>query len=116
MFACPTWTGLTPLPPFADPCSPPPCRCPHAQVFDDVVATDNDAQKRVWHRHWVSLKAYWPRLMVASMAWIANDFAFYGNKLFQSTFINLLYPGATQYVQQKWTVLNSFVALTGYYM
>jgi hypothetical protein len=26
------------------------------------------------------------------MAWVANDFAFYGNKLFQSTFIALLYP------------------------
>jgi hypothetical protein len=33
-----------------------------------------------------------PRLTATSMAWVANDFAFYGNKLFQSTFIALLYP------------------------
>ena len=89
------------------------------QVFKNFLADEDtyeQAQKVMWHKHWASLKVYWPRLFVASGAWIANDFAFYGNKLFQSTFINLLYPGSTQYVQQKWTVLNSFVALTGYYM
>jgi hypothetical protein len=35
-----------------------------------------------------------PRLTATSLAWVANDFAFYGNKLFQSTFIALLYPQA----------------------
>lgn len=38
-----------------------------------------------------------------------------GNKLQQGLFIGLLYPGATPYVQQKWTVLNNFIALLGYY-
>ena len=63
----------------------------------------------------VSLYYYGPRQFVASAAWVANDFAFYGNKLQQSKFINLLYPGAVYYKQMQWTVLNSFIALTGYY-
>ena len=66
-------------------------------------------------RHLVSAYYYWPRQLVASMAWICNDFAFYGNKLQQSKFIALLYPGTSYYVQMQWTVLNSFIALTGYY-
>jgi len=49
------------------------------------------------------------------MAWLANDFAFYGNRLFQSQFIRLLYPGATLFVRMQWTLLNSAVALMGYY-
>ncbi len=39
-----------------------------------------------------AFKQFWPRLTATSLAWVANDFAFYGNKLFQSTFISLLYP------------------------
>jgi hypothetical protein len=58
---------------------------------------------------------YWPRQFVASFAWIANDFAFYGNKLQQSRFIDLLHPGATAFVKMEWTVLNSFISLLGYY-
>ena len=67
-------------------------------VHKDVeeAASGSGKQQTQWQKHWASLKVYWPRLFVASFAWIANDFAFYGNKLFQSTFIKLLYPGATQ--------------------
>ena len=42
------------------------------------------------------LWAYWPRQFAASIAWVANDFAFYGNKLQQSRFISILYPSAVQ--------------------
>lgn len=49
------------------------------------------------------------------MTWLANDFAFYGNKLFQSTFFKLLYPGAPLFVRMQWTLLNSFISLLGYY-
>lgn len=51
---------------------------------------------------------YWPRQFVASIAWVANDFAFYGNKLQQSRFIDFLYPDATPYVKMQWTVLNRY--------
>lgn len=74
-----------------------------------TIATDKN---RKWK---VSMYYYWPRLWVTCIAWIANDFAFYGNKLFQNVFISLLYPTATPFIKQQWTVLNSFVALTGYY-
>jgi hypothetical protein len=39
-----------------------------------------------------AFKNFWPRLTATSFTWIANDFAFYGNKLFQSTFIALMHP------------------------
>ena len=62
-----------------------------------------------------SLLLYWPRQFVASIGWIANDFAFYGNKLQQHRFIELLYPTATPMEKLEWTALNSFIALLGYY-
>ena len=58
-------------------------------------------------------KHYWPRLLITCGGWVANDFAFYGNKLFQSKFIAIISPGASQYVRMKWTLLNSSVALLG---
>jgi hypothetical protein len=39
----------------------------------------------------------------------------YGNKLFQSAFIAALFPDASIYVRMQWTLLNSAVALVGYY-
>ena len=30
--------------------------------------------------YWVILRYYWPRLLVTCMAWLANDFAFYGGR------------------------------------
>ena len=35
------------------------------------------------------------------------------NKLFQSTFIAVISPGASYYVRMQWTLLNSGVALCG---
>ena len=44
------------------------------------------------------------------------DFAFYGNKLFQSTFIGIITGGhASLITTLEWTLLNSAVALVGYY-
>jgi hypothetical protein len=39
-----------------------------------------------------------------------------GNKLFQSRFIAALYPKATPFERMQWTVLNSFIALLGYWL
>ena len=58
---------------------------------------------------------YFPRQFIASSAWIANDFAFYGNKLQQSQFMTLLHPAASAFLIMEYTVLNSFIALLGYY-
>lgn len=38
-----------------------------------------------------------------------------GNKIFQSTFISILYPTATAFKKQQFTLLNAGVALTGYW-
>ena len=38
-----------------------------------------------------------------------------GNKLFQSTFINIIVPGASLITTLEWALLNSTVALCGYY-
>ena len=43
-------------------------------------------------KHLISIKYWGLRQCIASGAWIANDFAFYGNKLFQGVFISILYP------------------------
>ena len=40
-----------------------------------------------------------------------RDVSFYGNKLFQSTFIAIIAPGASIQMGLLWTLLNSFVAL-----
>ncbi len=34
------------------------------------------------------------RIMASSVTWFVNDFAFYGNKLFQGTFIKIINPKA----------------------
>jgi hypothetical protein len=81
--------------------------------FDEITANELHKSKR-----YLTLNAFtnfWPRLTATSMAWVANDFAFYGNKLFQSTFIALLYPKATEFERMQWTVLNSAVSLMGYF-
>eukprot|EP00889_Picochlorum_renovo_P006677 jgi/Picre1/33707/NNA_001186.t1 len=56
------------------------------------------------------------RLLVTAGAWVVNDLAFYGNKLFQSKFIAVISGGdATIYKNMQWTLLNSTVALAGYF-
>ena len=50
--------------------------------------------------------------------WLARlltmqDFSFYGNKTFQSAFIQILSPGASLLVSLLWTLLNSGCALIG---
>lgn len=39
-----------------------------------------------------------------------------GNKLFQSEFISIIYPGASLVQQLEFNLLNSSVALWGYYI
>ncbi|KAL6760417.1 proton/phosphate symporter, splice variant a [Haematococcus lacustris] len=92
-----------------------------SKLFEEVALIESSIPQQgtqsasVLRRHVVSLRQYWPRQMSASVTWICNDFAFYGNKLQQGLFISLLYPTATPFVKQQWTVLNGFIALLGYY-
>jgi len=54
---------------------------------------------------WVKL--YWHRQLGTALS--------YGNKLFQSTFIGIIVPHASLKTSLEWTLLNSTVALVGYY-
>lgn len=66
--------------------------------------------------YWVIFKRNWSRLLVTAGAWVVNDLAFYGNKLFQSQFIQVITGGdVTIYKNMQWTLLNSTVALAGYF-
>ncbi|GAB4816605.1 hypothetical protein N2152v2_003651 [Parachlorella kessleri] len=76
----------------------------------------NEDYKRRFREYWIIVRFYWPRLFITCIGWVANDFAFYGNKLSQSKFISVISgPDATQYTKMQWTLLNSGVALVGYY-
>ena len=79
-------------------------------------STTQQTTKQTTYIYKTAFARFWPRLFVTSMAWVANDFAFYGNKLFQSTFIAALYPDATPFERMQWTVLNSAVSLAGYWL
>lgn len=56
------------------------------------------------------------RLFATAGSWFLWDFSFYGNKVFQSAFINILSPGASILTTLLWTLLNSGCALVGYYV
>ena len=66
-------------------------------------------------KSWTLVKLYWHRQLGTALSWFVWDFAFYGNKLFQSTFIGIIVPHASLKVSLEWTLLNSTVALVGYY-
>ena len=62
------------------------------------------------------LRHFGMRLFGTCMTWFLWDVSFYGNKLFQSTFIEALTGPNTTLTQLGWaTTLNATVALVGYY-
>eukprot|EP00884_Botryococcus_braunii_P001670 jgi/Botrbrau1/11503/Bobra.0198s0001.1 len=76
-----------------------------------------DKQESSFHRVGMLFKWFWHRLAGTSMAWFFWDVSFYGNKLFQSTFIRIISGGRSSTIMTNllWTFLNSGVALIGYY-
>ncbi|KAF2147776.1 MFS general substrate transporter [Myriangium duriaei CBS 260.36] len=65
----------------------------------------------------LTLRYFGPRLLATAGAWYANDVFFYGNKLFQSQFIETLLPG-NKSVMVGWlyNLINIAVQLVGYYL
>ncbi|KAK9812798.1 hypothetical protein WJX72_004025 [[Myrmecia] bisecta] len=61
------------------------------------------------------IKHYWSRLAGTALGWFFWDVSFYGNKLFQSTFIKIISPNASLVDTLLWTMLNAGIALVGYY-
>ena len=66
-------------------------------------------------KYMLLFRHYWHRNFGTAICWFVWDFAFYGNKLFQGTFIKIINPQATLFEILLWTSLNSLVALFGYY-
>jgi len=58
------------------------------------------------------------RIIGTTSGWFFNDFLFYGNKLFASTFIKIISPGAANNVMTTWlwNLVNIGVSLCGYYL
>jgi hypothetical protein len=59
---------------------------------------------------------YWGRLVATAGAWFANDVFFYGTKVFSSTFIGIIHPGASLVVTWEYNLINLAVSLVGYYL
>lgn len=76
-----------------------------SEMFIEKNTKKTEAKIEVDHSK-LCVQLYWSRQIAASMTWLANDFAFYGNKLQQSKFISFLYPDATPVIKMQWTVLN----------
>jgi len=68
----------------------------------------------------LTFKYFTPRLIATAGSWFCNDVFFYGNKLFQSTFISAIDPAATKtgniMTNWLWNFVNIAVALCGYYL
>jgi len=91
-----------------------------SQMYKEEDKLEHDAFANIsfWNRNVKTLKYWGWRQIVTSIGWFINDFAFYGNKLSQTMFIKLIHPQESNvpWLIQRWTVLNAFVALVGYYM
>ncbi len=78
----------------------------------DVESQGVDGGFTLWKLHcWA--RTYWHRLAGTALSWFVWDFAFYGNKLFQGTFIAIINPGATLVQASKPSLLQSSSATTG---
>lgn len=67
----------------------------------------------------LTCKYFWPRLVATAGTWFCNDVFFYGNKLFQSTFIKVIDPSSAKSGNLMegwlWNLVNVVVSLAGYY-
>ena len=81
-------------------------------------------ESETWHTAASSCVSHWVQVLQPSKADMCGhagcvellamqDFSFYGNKTFQSAFIQILSPGASLLVSLLWTLLNSGCALIG---
>lgn len=82
------------------------------RALKDLGPVDNSM---LFRKYKLYLYHYWHRIFACALAWFVWDFAFYGNKLFQGTFIGIINPGAYPATVLWYSLLNSGVSLIGYY-
>ncbi|KAI1266862.1 hypothetical protein F5Y18DRAFT_380690 [Xylariaceae sp. FL1019] len=64
----------------------------------------------------VTFSHFGGRIFATAGTWFANDVFFYGNKLFQGTFIKLVTDNPNSLLAQwSWNLINITVSLAGYY-
>lgn len=65
----------------------------------------------------LAMRHYWGRLFASCFGWFANDFFFYGNKIFSNVFIKII-TGKDGSLQTTWlyNLINVGVQLPGYYL
>ena len=64
----------------------------------------------------LTMTHYWHRLFGTAGTWFCNDFFFYGNKIFQSTFLKIVSPNSTILGTWLWNLVYIGCALVGYYL
>ncbi|GAQ81563.1 phosphate transporter [Klebsormidium nitens] len=68
------------------------------------------------HKFSLLMYHYWHRLLGTAVSWYVWDITFYGNKLFQGTFIKIIVgPNVGLLTTVEYTLLNAVIALVGYY-
>eukprot|EP01138_Halocafeteria_seosinensis_P001688 gb/GECG01001730.1/.p1 GENE.gb/GECG01001730.1/~~gb/GECG01001730.1/.p1 ORF type:complete len:599 (+),score=85.86 gb/GECG01001730.1/:1-1797(+) len=88
-----------------------------------LVKQDNE-HPDVIHRHtstWVHnmsllFQHFWHRVIGSGGGWLVWDVTFYGNKLFQGKFINVIEEEHTVFTTLKWTLVNAIIAYVGYFV
>lgn len=65
----------------------------------------------------LTFKYFGGRILATAGAWFCNDVFFYGNKLFQSSFIEVVTDNSSSIMTTwVWNLYNIIVALAGYYL
>lgn len=65
----------------------------------------------------LTFKYFGGRILATAGAWFCNDVFFYGNKLFQSSFIEVVTDNSSSVMTTwVWNLYNVLVALAGYYL
>ncbi|GAD93810.1 MFS phosphate transporter, putative [Paecilomyces variotii No. 5] len=65
----------------------------------------------------LTIKYFGFRLVATAGGWFCNDVIFYGSKLFQSEFIDVISPKTTSIMPNwLWNLVNCGVSLVGYYL
>lgn len=64
----------------------------------------------------LAMSHYWHRMLATTLGWAANDFAFYGNKVFSGVFIQIITGSASVRLTWLYNLINVGVSLAGYYL
>ena len=94
----------------------------YKKVYTSNTLSRNKAKNNTSGYDILSLKLtfshFGGRMIGTTIGWFSNDFLFYGNKLFASTFITIIEPSTKGNLMTTWlwNLVNVVVELFGYYL